>query len=238
MPLDVVKEDEQKQNRKSTREFLEEAHRDDEDSTFRGPEPQQVAHFEAVTAAFRAVLSDEPSIEVSDALSQEEQQAIECLYAAKTGTDPEQGQFRSAVARSAFLNQALAKFQPILALGLEPEFLEGRAAYDELKGKVSELRHHLSQRFLLEGGAGKAKKKKSTTDKKDDTTPPEGDDKNAGTEAETETETETETEAGAETEAGTETGVEADTETEAGEPGQERGIRGWARRLVNRDGDD
>lgn len=229
MALDVVKEDEQKANRKATRDFLEESHRDDEDSTSRAPEPEEVAHFQAVTAAFRAILSDEPALELSDALSPDEQQALECLYTAKTGKDAEQGHFRSAVVRSALLNQALAMFQPVLALGLEPEFLEGRSAYDDLKGRVSGLRHHISQRFLLEGGAGKAKKKKPQTDKKDDTTPPDAEAKEA------EGETEGETEADTETEAGTETEAEGGTEGSEEVPLKPGGLRGWARKLVRSD---
>jgi hypothetical protein len=229
MPLDVVREDEQKQNRKATREFLEEAHGNDEESTSRGPDAEDVARFEAVTGAIRSIFAETPELVIPEGLTQEEQHALECLYAAKTSRDPEQGHFRSAVFRGAWLNQALAAFQPILALGLEPEFLEGRAAYDELKANVTALRHEISQRFLLEGGAGKAQKKdKGKADKKDDTTPPEDEET-----AEAETDSETESDSDSETES--ETATETEAEAEAGKKG---GLRGWARRLVKGDRDE
>lgn len=101
---------------------------------------EAISRFMSVTAAMTATLEEHPQFTLQRTLDTPEHYALKALYAAKFGRDMETNIPVSALERSDLLNQALIYLQPILALGLRPDFKEGRAIYDQLVVQVQDVR--------------------------------------------------------------------------------------------------
>jgi hypothetical protein len=128
---------------------------------------EDTARFDAVVRCMRKVLAPSPELELDSRLAPEDARAMEKLWTAKMGRDVHTGGFVSAFVRTGALNAALTVLQPVLALGLLPEFADSRDVYQSMEGKVAGLRQELKQRAMLEA-VGRNKRKKKPVDKKDD----------------------------------------------------------------------
>lgn len=99
---------------------------------------------EQLTPALRAVIDKAEVEHAIQALAPDQRVALELLYTAATAHDADRGTYVSALERSTMLNQALMALQPVLALGLRPDFREGRSVYQELVGLVNEVRSDIT----------------------------------------------------------------------------------------------
>lgn len=107
--------------------------------------PEYVEEFYRVAGDMDTALDDkvaEPKF--SDHLTPIQRQAMEALYMATTAKHIETGEFISGIKRSDLLNQALIYLQPILALGLRMDFKEARPRYDQMVGKVTQVKSEIS----------------------------------------------------------------------------------------------
>ncbi|GAB4509583.1 MAG: hypothetical protein Tsb0020_26180 [Haliangiales bacterium] len=136
-----------------------------------GPlEASDVVRFNAVTSAMQEVLTQAQSSRIDERLTpamnsvleqakldhaesrlpERYRLALEQLYTAATATHAQHGTFVSAVERGILLNQALRHLQPILALGLRPDFREGRAQYAQLVTGINAVRRDISAASALQ----------------------------------------------------------------------------------------
>jgi hypothetical protein len=105
-----------------------------------GPLEQKfIDDFLAVTSSMEKAMRHVPDLHFSKELDSPEYYALKSLYTAKTGRDIETGEYISGMARQRLLNQALIYLQPVLSLGLRPDFKEGRGIYDKLVVQVNEV---------------------------------------------------------------------------------------------------
>jgi hypothetical protein len=157
-------------------------------------------------------LDDNARPEFSQELTAMQRQALEALYMAKSAKHVETGEFVSGLKRSDLLNQALIYLQPILALGLRMDFKEGRPRYDQMVGKVSQVRAEISSAIRSQIMKRPRKKKPKQKDEEDPITPLD-----AGADAQAVEASEDE-EMAAETGEQVETGERVETGEQAGEP--------------------
>lgn len=135
---------------------------DEQDSSeaYEGPlAPQKVAEFHAVTSAMQAIFAGMPVETVARNLPPEQQAALESLYTAKAARDPETGLFVSGLERKQDLEQALMCLQPILALGLRPDFRAARPIYADLVARVGGVRKEISSAIRAQIMGRKRRKK-------------------------------------------------------------------------------
>jgi hypothetical protein len=106
--------------------------------------PEHVEEFNRVASSMETALGENARPEFSQELTPMQRQAMEALYMAKSAKHIETGEFISGLKRGDLLNQALIYLQPILALGLRMDFKEGRPRYDQMVGKVSQVKAEIS----------------------------------------------------------------------------------------------
>ena len=137
-------------------------HLDEQGSSeaYEGPlAPQKVAEFHTVTSAMQAILAGTPVDAVVRDLPPAQQAALESLYTANAARDTETGLFVSGLARKQMLEQALAHLQPILAMGLRPDFRNGRPIYADLAARVGGVRKEISSAIRAQIMSRKRKKR-------------------------------------------------------------------------------
>jgi hypothetical protein len=133
--------------------------------------PEQVEEFHRVATAMETALEDNAKPEFSPELAPMQRTALEALYMAKTAKHIETGEFVSGLKRNDLLNQALIYLQPILALGLRMDFKEGRPRYDQMVGKVSQVKAEITSAIRSQIMRRPRKKKPKKKDGEDPTTP-------------------------------------------------------------------
>ena len=108
--------------------------------------------FYSVTGAMNTTLQDVPTAitNMNQELRTPEFYALKALYGAKTGRDMETNARISGMERAELLNQALIYLQPVLSLGLRPDFKEGRAIYDQLVVKIQDVRTEIKTSLKVE----------------------------------------------------------------------------------------
>ncbi len=105
---------------------------------------------ERLTPAMNSVLEQAKLDHAESRLPERYRLALEQLYTAATATHAQHSTFVSAVERGILLNQALMHLQPILALGLRPDFREGRAQYAQLVTDINAVRRDISAATALQ----------------------------------------------------------------------------------------
>lgn len=142
------------------KQVLDKAHQDEDLRELReqkdvdghlGPLEQKfIDDFHAVTSSMEKALRHVPDLHFSQELDSPEYYALKSLYMARTGRDIETGEYISGLMRQNLLNQALIYLQPVLALGLRPDFREGRVIYDKLVGQVNEVAEEIKSVIIKE----------------------------------------------------------------------------------------
>lgn len=142
-----------------------------------GPvEKEIMEQFLSVTKAVDSILKKNPESTFQQQLDTPQYYALKALYAAKIGRDMETGIAVSALERQNLLNQALIYLQPVLALGLRPDFREGRAIYDQLAQEVQGVRDDIKDAILVETSIPKPERAKAKAEEEDtDEEPPDAD---------------------------------------------------------------
>ncbi len=101
-------------------------------------------HFFRLAGAIDAAMTGDRVQESPADLSRSELMAIELLYAAKSAREADTGAYISAIERSNKFNQALMVLQPVLALGLRPDFRDGRSVYNQLVKQLNVVKGQIT----------------------------------------------------------------------------------------------
>lgn len=156
-----------------------------EEEVYDGPlDGALVESYYTLTSSMASALQRTKQIHFSETLERPERRALDALFMAKNARDVETDGTISGMKRAELLNQALIYLQPMLSLGLRPDFEEGRDIYKGLVGQITDAREEIKTAIKLENyiPVGVAKKDASREQDDDEEDPDDtGDDASADT---------------------------------------------------------
>lgn len=111
---------------------------------------RSVDAFFKVTSSMTVALERSRDVQFDATLTRTERLAMNALYMAKNARDVHSDGGISGLKRAQLLNQALAYLQPLLSVGMRPDFKEGRLMYEHLVGQIKQARTEIKTAIKLE----------------------------------------------------------------------------------------